>query len=173
MLSDAAPYMVKAANNLKPFYSNLIHVTCAAHGIHRIAEKIMDIFHEINDLINNGKNIFFKAPYRIQLYEMLPIKPLPSQPIITRWGAWLESEIFYADNFAHFKMLFKTYKKMVSKAFKTENCKQILIKSKIIDDLTYIETNLGDRVAERTKASVATHTGAGSISRPRTAFFFG
>jgi len=37
MLSDAAPYMVKAANNLKSFYSNLIHVTCAAHGIHLIA----------------------------------------------------------------------------------------------------------------------------------------
>jgi len=55
MLSNEVPYMVKAANNLKPFYSNLIHVTYAAHGIHRIAEKIMDIFHEINDLINNIK----------------------------------------------------------------------------------------------------------------------
>jgi len=58
MLSDAAPYMVKATNNLKPFYSNLIHVTCAAHGILWIAENIMDIFHEINDLINNGKKFF-------------------------------------------------------------------------------------------------------------------
>jgi len=64
----------------------------------------MDIFHEINDLINNRKKIFLKAPYKIQLYhEMLPSKPLPPQPIITRWGAWLESAIFYADNFKHFK----------------------------------------------------------------------
>ncbi|KAF0749517.1 Uncharacterized protein FWK35_00024950 [Aphis craccivora] len=39
--------MVKAAKNLKPFYSNLIHVTCAAHGIHWVVEKIMGIFHEI------------------------------------------------------------------------------------------------------------------------------
>uniref|UniRef100_A0A2S2R4M2 Uncharacterized protein n=2 Tax=Sipha flava TaxID=143950 RepID=A0A2S2R4M2_9HEMI len=38
MLSDAAPYMVKAANNLKLFYSNLIHVTYTTHGIHRIAK---------------------------------------------------------------------------------------------------------------------------------------
>lgn len=73
MLSDAAPYMTKAAQNLKPFYSNLVHVTCVAHGIHRIAEKIIDTFGDINDLINNGKKVFSKAPYRIQLYkEMLP-----------------------------------------------------------------------------------------------------
>lgn len=56
ILSDAALYMVKATNNLKPFYTN--PVTCAAHGIHRIAENIMDIFHEINDFINNRKIYF-------------------------------------------------------------------------------------------------------------------
>jgi len=44
MLSDAAPYMTKAAQNLKPFYSNLVHVTCVPHGIHRIAEKNYSYF---------------------------------------------------------------------------------------------------------------------------------
>jgi hypothetical protein len=53
MFYDSALYMVKTANNLKPFYSNLIHVTCTAHGIHWVVEKIIDIFHEINDLIYN------------------------------------------------------------------------------------------------------------------------
>jgi len=78
--------MTNAAQNLKPFYSNLIHVTCVAHGIHQIAEKIIDIFRDISDLINNGKKVFSKAPYRIQLYkEILPNRPLPPQPIITRW----------------------------------------------------------------------------------------
>jgi len=57
MLSNAAPYIVMAANNLKLFYSNIIHVICAAHRVHRIAEKIMKIFHEINDLINSGTQI--------------------------------------------------------------------------------------------------------------------
>jgi len=140
MLSDAAPYMVKAAKNLKPFYSNLIHVTCAAHGIHRIAENIMDIFHEINDLINNGKKIFLKAPFRIQLYyEMLPNKPLPPQLIITRCGAWLESAIFYADNFENFKNVIQSLQEDDVKSIK--NCKQILTQSNIINDLTYIKTN--------------------------------
>jgi len=31
----------------------------------------------------------------------------------------------------------------------------------------------GDGVTERTKTSIATHTGAGSIPRPRAPFFFG
>jgi len=40
MLSDAAPYYTtKAAQHLKPFYSNLVSVTCIAHSIHRIAEN--------------------------------------------------------------------------------------------------------------------------------------
>jgi len=123
-----------------PFYSNLIHVTCAAHGIHRIAEKIMDIFHEINDLINNGKKIILKAPYRIQLYhEMLPNTPLPPQPIITRWGAWLESAIFYADNFENFKNVIQNLQEDGVKSI--QNCKQILTKSNIINDLTNIKIN--------------------------------
>jgi len=84
MLSDAVLYMVKSTKTLKPFYSNFIYVSCASHGTHQIAENIMDIFHEINDLINNGKNIFLKAPSRIQLYhKMLSNKPLLPQPIIT------------------------------------------------------------------------------------------
>jgi hypothetical protein len=49
MLTDAAPYMMKAAQNVKPFYSNLVQVTCITHGIHRIAEKIIDTFSDIND----------------------------------------------------------------------------------------------------------------------------
>lgn len=33
-LSDAAPYMVKAASTIKVLYSKMVHITCLAHGIH-------------------------------------------------------------------------------------------------------------------------------------------
>jgi len=60
--------MTKVAQNLKPFYSNLVHVTCVAHGIHRIAGKIIDTYHDNNNT-NNGKIV----PYKIKLYkEMIP-----------------------------------------------------------------------------------------------------
>jgi len=118
-------------------------VTCTAHGIHRITETIMDIFHEINNLINNRKKIFLNAPNRIQLYhEMLRNKPLPPQPIITQWCAWLESAIFYADSFEYFKNVIQNLQEDDVDGVKSiQNRTQILTKSNIINDSTYDETN--------------------------------
>lgn len=48
MLSDAAPYMVKTGNILKVFYPNIIHVTCVAHMLNRVAEKVRDIHPKVN-----------------------------------------------------------------------------------------------------------------------------
>jgi len=39
-LSDAAPYMKKAGTAIKALYSKMVHVTCLAHGMHRVAEEI-------------------------------------------------------------------------------------------------------------------------------------
>ncbi len=38
LLSDAAPYMVKAGSDLKVFYPSLKHDTCLAHALHRMCE---------------------------------------------------------------------------------------------------------------------------------------
>jgi hypothetical protein len=37
LFSDAVAYMLKAATSLKMFYPNLIHFTCLAHGLQRVA----------------------------------------------------------------------------------------------------------------------------------------
>lgn len=58
LLTDAASYMLKAGKTLKTFYKNLIHVTCIAHALNRIAEKVRDLYPELNSLINQGKNCF-------------------------------------------------------------------------------------------------------------------
>jgi hypothetical protein len=55
MISDAAAYMIKAGTNLKIFYEKLIHCTCVAHGLNRIAETIRLEFPVVNKLISNGK----------------------------------------------------------------------------------------------------------------------
>ena len=67
LVTDSAPYILKAAKALQVFYSNLIHVTCLAHGLHRIAEKIHELFPAVNDLITNGKKLFLKPPARVQV----------------------------------------------------------------------------------------------------------
>lgn len=53
LLSDAAPYMIKAGNTLNVFFPNMTHVTFLAHMIQRIAEKVRELFPNVNTLINN------------------------------------------------------------------------------------------------------------------------
>jgi hypothetical protein len=43
LLSDAAPYMVKAGKAIKVFYSKMEHVTCLAHALHRVRKKSENI----------------------------------------------------------------------------------------------------------------------------------
>lgn len=43
-LTDAALYMTKSAIMLKALYSKMIHVTYAAHGLHRMAQETRDQF---------------------------------------------------------------------------------------------------------------------------------
>ncbi|VVC36498.1 Hypothetical protein CINCED_3A018032 [Cinara cedri] len=33
----------------------------------------------------------------------MPDIPLPPEPIITRWGTWLNTALFYANNFLEYK----------------------------------------------------------------------
>jgi hypothetical protein len=84
-ITNAAPYMVKAAKSLDIFYTNMIHLTCLVHGLHCIAEEIHKHFPKVDNLIYNGKTIFLKASSRVLFVKTeLPDILLPSQPIITR-----------------------------------------------------------------------------------------
>ncbi|KAL4083198.1 hypothetical protein QTP88_028528 [Uroleucon formosanum] len=44
--------------------------------------------------------VFLKAPSRIQIFKtMAPDIPLPPQPVLTRWGTWLNASMYYCDHF--------------------------------------------------------------------------
>lgn len=103
-LSDAAPYVVKAGAGLKVLYPKLIHLTCLAHGLHRVAETIRVKYKDVDLLVSNVKKVFVKAPLRIQKFrELLPTLPLPPEPVLTRWGTWLEAVSYYAEHFSEVK----------------------------------------------------------------------
>lgn len=139
LLSDAAPYMIKAGQNLKIFYENLIHVTCLAHGLNRVAETIRVSFPLVNDLISNVKKIFIKAPLRVQFYKAnLPGVPLPPEPVVTRWGTWIRAAIFYADNFQKLKDLIS---QMSDDSQCIQKCKEIFQNVKVEQQLIYIKCN--------------------------------
>lgn len=67
--TDAAAYMKKACRDLKVFYPNALHVTCLAHSLHRISEKIRELFPAVDRLIARTKAVFVKAPYRVKSFR--------------------------------------------------------------------------------------------------------
>lgn len=100
LLTDAAPYMIKAGKNLKAIYPSLLHVTCLAHGLHRVAEAIRASFKTVDDFVGLTKAIFKKAPARVRVYkEMNPNLPLPPEAVLVRWGTWLEAVDFLGNHF--------------------------------------------------------------------------
>lgn len=112
LLTDSAAYMLKAGEILKAFYTKMIHVTCLAHAIHRMAEHIRVTFPNIDVVISSIKKVFLKAPLRIAIFkEQLPNSPLPPKPILTRWGTWIQAAVYYADHLdqirkVHLKFIF-------------------------------------------------------------------
>ena len=103
LVTDSAPYTLKAAKALQVFYSNLIHVTCLAHGLDRIAEKICELFPAVNDLVTNGKKLFLKAPVssstKIVYLKFLFLLYLS----YLGGGIWLSAVSFYQKHFNEVK----------------------------------------------------------------------
>ena len=58
LVTDAASYMKKAAFGIKVLYSKMIHVTCVAHALHRVAECIRQHYQNIDNWVANLKKIF-------------------------------------------------------------------------------------------------------------------
>jgi len=149
-VSDAAPYMVKSGKSLQVLYSKMVHITCLAHGLHRVAEQIRINFPEINSLISNIKKVFLKAPYRINLFKnFAPGIPLPPEPIITRWGTWLNAVNYYCEHFLHIKNVILQLDSDDALAIK--NAKKLVENPEIEENLIYIKSNFGFLATEITR----------------------
>lgn len=75
--------MKKAGDTIKVLYPKIIHVTCLAHGLHRIAEEVRVNYPKVDKLVSSVKQIFLKAPSRTVLFKTVnPEIPLPPEPII-------------------------------------------------------------------------------------------
>lgn len=139
-LSDAAPYMVKAGASLKVFYPNMIHLTCLAHAFHRVAEIVRLHFSDVDILISNVKKIFLKSPKRVNIFkEVFPDLSLPPQPVITRWGTWLEAAEYYCKNFDKIKDVLSKLDSDPAAAI--EKAKSVMEKPNLKNNLAYIVSN--------------------------------
>ena len=52
--TDAAPYMVKYMAALQILYPKMLHLTCKAHALHRVAELVRAEYPLVNTLISTG-----------------------------------------------------------------------------------------------------------------------
>ncbi|KAL4097517.1 hypothetical protein QTP88_022289 [Uroleucon formosanum] len=70
------------------------------HGFHRVAEEVRSYFNIIDQLISSVKKAFLKAPTRSRIFKNeAPDIPMPPQPILTRWGTWLDAANYYCENY--------------------------------------------------------------------------
>jgi len=106
LVSDAALYMVKAGSAIQTFFPKMLHVTCLAHALHRVAEQIRSNFQLVDKLIASVKKVFLKCPVRINIFkDEAPELSLPPEPVITRWGTWLNAAIITATHIKQLKKL--------------------------------------------------------------------
>lgn len=138
LCTDGAAYMLSAGRMLKNYLPNMKHVTCLAHALHRLSEKIRTDYKNVDSLISNTKKVFLKAPYRVRmLKQMYPNMPLPPQPVITRWGTWLEAAAYYLKYFNEIKNIVSHLRTSDSAAIK--NTKDILNNENLLNDLLFID----------------------------------
>lgn len=138
-VTDAAPYMKKAAKGLHVLFPNMIHITCAAHGLHNAADFIRLQFPRVNSLIASCKAVFVKAHTRCQRFkEILPNVPLPPEPVITRWGTWLEAACYYASHLRDIQRVFDELDESDAASIRT--VKNLLRENELSEQLTFIYT---------------------------------
>ncbi|KAL4085242.1 hypothetical protein QTP88_027101 [Uroleucon formosanum] len=149
-LSDAAPYMMKAGRGLKILYSKMEHVSCLAHGLHRVAEEIRKHYPKVDQLISNIKKIFLKCPSRVQYFkEMAPNIPLPPQPVLTRWGTWLKAATYFCEHFEILKTIIMGLNKDDSTS--VEKAQDLINDDNVKHNLIYINANFGTLADSITK----------------------
>ena len=139
-VTDAAPYIVKAGKAVQAFYPKMVHITCLAHGLHRVAEEIRANFSQVDSLVSEMKKIFIKAPSRKQLFKSTaPGVLLPPELVITRWGTWIEAAICYCDHFQIVKSVIEILNPDYAAAI--ASAKLLYSDSEIKGQLAFIKAN--------------------------------
>ncbi|GJQ82680.1 hypothetical protein Trydic_g19695 [Trypoxylus dichotomus] len=116
-VTNGARNMVEVGRLLKTDFPHLLHVTCLLHAFHLVIDTIRLSYPPVDQLISNMKKIFIKSPKRIRQFKNVCAGiPLPSEPILTRWGTWLEAVSYYSKHFQRIKYFIFTLKPEDSEA---------------------------------------------------------
>ncbi|XP_025422833.1 uncharacterized protein LOC112692391 [Sipha flava] len=141
-VTDATPYMVNAGRILQSLYSKMIHLTCLAHGIHRVAESIREKFKKVDKLISRVKQVFLKAPSRVLVFKIeAPAIPLPPEPILTRWGTWIMAASYYCKYYKDIRRVLLSINS--EDVISVKEAQQLIQDPNMEANLVYIHSNFG------------------------------
>jgi len=106
LVSDAARYMTACTNTLKTLFPQLFHITCLAHMLHNCAEKVRGHFAEVDNLIAAVKAVTVKNKQRRHKFNEIGSPP---QPVLTRWGTWLNAVEYYAKHLVEVRNIVNSF----------------------------------------------------------------
>ena len=91
---------------LKILYLNLFHVTCVAHMLHNCTEKICAYYTDVDQLIAWTKAATVRNKTRRNEFQNIG---MPPEPVLTRWGTWLEAANYYAKNLVEVRRIINSF----------------------------------------------------------------
>jgi len=111
-----------------------------AHAFHRVAETVRINNPKIDKIIANVKKVFRKAPSRIQVFiNMAPTLTLPSEPILTRWGTWIEACLYYCEHFELIQTILNSFDE--NDAVSIKMAQKYIGQKHIKNQLVFIKSN--------------------------------
>lgn len=95
VLSDAAPYAIKAVSTLKKIFPSLKRVTCLNQMAHSLCENLRCIAPNSNSIPSiNKRLLIIHDENQMISNETFGLRILEF-PILTRWGSWLDLSLIY------------------------------------------------------------------------------
>jgi hypothetical protein len=111
-----------------------------AHSLNRVAETVRLSYDDVDTLISNVKNVFLKAPNRVEMFhDLCPNLTLPPKPILTRWGTWLGAVEYYKDNLEKVRVVLNNLD--TEEAASISIAQEFVNNERIKQQLIYIFTN--------------------------------
>lgn len=73
------------------------------------------------------------------MMEHSPLLPLPPEPILTRWGTWIQAAVYYCEHFEIVKSIVNSFKKDDAISIKT--AQKYIEQQHIQTQLVFIKSN--------------------------------
>jgi len=102
--------MIAAGKSIKTLCPDLLHVSCVAHCLNRVAENVRELHPLTDSFLGKFKEVLRCNLGRKQKFKQMTGLPLPPKPVITRWTTWLQAAEYLTNNIEKISMFINSLK---------------------------------------------------------------